>query len=101
MLKKGVSPVKPWDQDRFKLPSGPVYSPAGAKVWPAVASLYRKETSDNYPSAMAIVKCVYEGLLLPMDTALKVEQRYFTEVLRSTEAMMMIRSLFVSSQALA
>ena len=101
MLKKGVSPVKPWDQDRFKLPSGPVYSPAGAKVWPAVASLYRKETSDNYPSAKAIVKCVYEGLLLPMDTALKVEQRYFTEVLRSTEAMMMIRSLFVSSQALA
>lgn len=101
MLKKGVSPVKPWDEERFKLPSGPVYSPAGAKVWPAVASLYRKETSDNYPSAKAIVKCVYEGLLLPMDTALKVEQRYFTEILQTTEARMMIRSLFVSSQALA
>ncbi|MBO0663952.1 3-hydroxyacyl-CoA dehydrogenase NAD-binding domain-containing protein [Jiella sp. MQZ9-1] len=101
MLRAGVSPVKPWDEERFKLPSGPVYSPAGAKVWPAVASLYRKETSDNYPAAKAIVKCVYEGLLLPMDTALKVEQRYFTEVLRTTEARMMIRSLFVSAQALA
>ncbi|ALN73913.1 FAD-dependent oxidoreductase [Aureimonas sp. AU20] len=100
MLRAGLKPVKPWDEKGFKLPSGPVYSPAGAQVWPAVASLYRKETADNYPGARAIVKCVYEGLLLPIDQALKVEQRYFTEVLQTTEAAMMIRSLFVSLQAL-
>ncbi|WP_370266242.1 FAD-dependent oxidoreductase [Hyphomonas atlantica] len=100
MLKSGLSAVKPWDQKGFKLPSGPVYSPQGAQVWPAVASLYRKETNDNYPGARAIVKCVYEGLLVPMDTALTIEQRYFTEVLQTTEAAMMIRSLFVSMQEL-
>ncbi|MBO0904200.1 3-hydroxyacyl-CoA dehydrogenase NAD-binding domain-containing protein [Jiella sonneratiae] len=101
LLKKGLSPVKPWDEERFKLPSGPIYSPQGAKIWPAVASLYRKETADNYPAVKCIVKSVYEGLLLPMDQALRVEQRYFTEVLQTTEARMMIRSLFVSAQALA
>ncbi|WP_182085225.1 FAD-dependent oxidoreductase [Aureimonas sp. ME7] len=100
MLRAGLKPVKAWDEKGFKLPSGPVYSPAGAQVWPAVASLYRKETADNYPGARAIVKCVYEGLLLPIDAALRVEQRYFTEVLQTTEAAMMIRSLFVSMQAL-
>ena len=100
MLRAGLKPVKAWDEKGFKLPSGPVYSPGGAQVWPAVASLYRKETADNYPGARAIVKCVYEGLLLPIDQALKVEQRYFTEVLQTTEAAMMIRSLFVSMQAL-
>lgn len=100
MLRNGLPPVKPWDEKGFKLPSGPVYSPQGAQVWPAVASLYRKETNDNYPGARAIVKCVYEGLLLPIDTALKIEQRYFTEVLQTTEARMMIRSLFVSMQEL-
>lgn len=100
MLRAGVPAVKPWDEKGFKLPSGPVYSPAGAQVWPAVASLYRKETFDNYPGARAIVKCVYEGLLVPMDTALKIEQRYFASVLQTTEAAMMIRSLFVSKQAL-
>ncbi|HEX2017770.1 MAG TPA: 3-hydroxyacyl-CoA dehydrogenase NAD-binding domain-containing protein [Aurantimonas sp.] len=100
MLKAGLSPVKPWDEKGFKLPSGPVYSPQGAQVWPAVASLYRKETNDNYPGARAIVKCVYEGLLVPIDTALRIEQRYFTEVLQTTEAAMMIRSLFVSMQQL-
>ncbi|NDV85909.1 3-hydroxyacyl-CoA dehydrogenase [Aurantimonas aggregata] len=100
MLKAGLSPVKPWDEKGFKLPSGPVYSVQGAQVWPAVASLYRKETNDNYPGARAIVKCVYEGLLVPIDTALRIEQRYFTEVLQTTEAAMMIRSLFVSMQEL-
>ena len=100
MLRAGLSPVKPWDAKGFKLPSGPVYSAAGAQVWPAVASLYRKETADNYPGARAIVKCVYEGLLLPIDLGLRVEQRYFTSVLQTTEAAMMIRSLFVSTQEL-
>jgi 3-hydroxyacyl-CoA dehydrogenase/enoyl-CoA hydratase/3-hydroxybutyryl-CoA epimerase len=100
MLKAGLSPVKAWDQKGFKLPSGPVYSAAGAQLWPAVSSLYRKETADNYPGARAIVKCVYEGLLLPIDQALKVEQRWFANVLQTTEAAMMVRSLFVSLQAL-
>ncbi|KAA0971162.1 FAD-dependent oxidoreductase [Aureimonas fodinaquatilis] len=100
LLKAGLSPVKAWDEKGFRLPSGPVYSPAGAQVWPAVASLYRKETYDNYPGARAIVKCVYEGLLLPIDAALRVEQRYFTEVLQTPEAPAMVRSLFVSMQEL-
>lgn len=100
MLKAGLSPVKAWDQKGFKLPSGPVYSAAGAQLWPAVSSLYRKETGDNYPGARAIVKCVYEGLLLPIDQALKIEQRWFANVLQTTEAAMMVRSLFVSLQAL-
>lgn len=100
MLKAGIPAVKSWDQKGYKLPSGPVYSAAGAQLWPAVSSLYRKETQDNYPGARAIVKCVYEGLLLPIDLGLKVEQRYFASVLRSTEAAMMIRSLFVSMQEL-
>ncbi|MEX6504910.1 FAD-dependent oxidoreductase [Jiella sp. M17.18] len=101
MLKAGLSPVRPWDEKGYRLPSGPVYSAQGAQVWPAVAALYRKETKDNYPAARAIVKCVYEGLLLPIDAALRVEQRYFTEILRTREAAMMVRSLFVSAQALA
>ena len=100
MLRAGLSPVKPWDRKGFKLPSGPVYSPAGAQLWPMVASLYRKETFDNYPGARAIVKCVYEGLLLPIDAGLRVEQRWFANVLQTKEAAMMIRSLFISLQAL-
>lgn len=100
LVLDGLSPVQPWDQKGFRLPGGQVYSPAGFQLFPPANAIYRRETYDNYPGARAIMKCVYEGLILPMDTALKVESRYFAEVLQSTEASMMIRSLFGSLQAL-
>jgi 3-hydroxyacyl-CoA dehydrogenase / enoyl-CoA hydratase / 3-hydroxybutyryl-CoA epimerase len=100
MIHDGVKPVQPWDEKGFKLPGGPVYSAAGAQLFPAANAIYRRETYDNYPGARAIMKCVYEGLLLPMDTALRVESRYFANVLQTTEAGMMIRSLFLSLQEL-
>ncbi len=100
MIKGGLKPVQPWDEKGFKLPGGAVYSAQGANLWPAASAILRRETQMNYPGAAAILKCVYEGLLVPFDTGLKIEQRYFTNVLRSTEAGMMIRSLFVSLQEL-
>src|SRR5436853_6129426 len=46
------------------------------------------------------MQCVYEGLQLPIDAALRVESRYFAHILRSEEAAAMIRSLFLSMQEL-
>ncbi|WP_428699952.1 FAD-dependent oxidoreductase [Stappia sp.] len=100
LLKAGVDPVKPWDKKGFKLPNGPVYSPAGFQFWPAANAIYRRETHDNYPGARGIMQSVYEGLLMPMDQALTVESRNFAHVLQTPEAASMIRSLFVSMQEL-
>ena len=69
-------------------------------MFPAGNAIYRRETYDNYPAARAIMSCVYEGLQLPIDAALRVESRYFTQILRSKEAAAMIRSLFLSMQEL-
>ena len=95
-IKAGGSAVAPWDQPKFKAPSGKVYSPAGMMTWPPANAIYRRETHDNYPAAKAILHAVYEGLQLPMDLALKVESRYFAKILRSPEAAAMIRTLFLS-----
>src|ERR1700751_664797 len=92
--------VAPWDEKGFKLPGGPVYSKNGMMMFPAGNAIYRRETFDNYPAARAIMSCVYEGLLLEMDAALRVESRYFAKILRSKEAAAMIRSLFLSMQEL-
>lgn len=100
MIKNGLKPVAPWDEKGFKLPGGPVYSVAGANLWPPAIAILRRETYGNYPAAAAILKCVYEGLLVPFDTALRIEQRYFTEIMQTREAAAMIRSLFVSLQEL-
>ncbi|MDE5447037.1 3-hydroxyacyl-CoA dehydrogenase [Bradyrhizobium sp. CSA207] len=99
-IKAGGKAVAPWDEKGFKLPGGAVYSKAGLQFFQPATAMLRRETYDNYPGARAILQCVYEGLQLPMDTALRVESRYFSNILRSKEAAAMIRSLFMSMQDL-
>jgi 3-hydroxyacyl-CoA dehydrogenase / enoyl-CoA hydratase / 3-hydroxybutyryl-CoA epimerase len=99
-LKQTPRKRQPWDEDGFRLPGGKVYSPAGFNLWPAAIAIYRRETYDNYPGARAILSALFEGLQLPFDQALVVEQRYFAKVIRSDAAAAMIRTLFTSLQAL-
>ena len=99
-IKAGGKPVAPWDEKGFKLPGGPVYSKQGMMMFPAGNAIYRRETFDNYPAARAVMQCVYEGLQLPMDAALRVESRQFAHILQTKEAAAMIRSLFLSMQEL-
>jgi 3-hydroxyacyl-CoA dehydrogenase/enoyl-CoA hydratase/3-hydroxybutyryl-CoA epimerase len=99
-IRDGGIPVAPWDEPNFRLPSNKVHSAQGMMVWPAANAIYRRETSDNYPAAKAILQSVYEGLQLPMDLALRVESRHFARILRTKEASAMIRTLFLSMQDL-
>lgn len=99
-IKSGGKAKNPWDVDGFRLPGGLVYSKAGMQIFPAANAIYRRETYDNYPAARAILQVVYEGLQLPMDLALRVESRWFANILRTPEAAAMMRSLFVSMQDL-
>ena len=99
-LKETPRKVQPWDEDGSKLPGGKVYSPAGFNLFPAATALYRKETYDNYPGIRGTLKAFVEGLQVPFDTALRIEARYFANVLQTKEAAAMIRSLFISMQAL-
>src|SRR5262245_16138475 len=99
-IKAGGKAKAPWDVEGFRLPGGLVYSKAGMMTFPPANAIYRRETYDNYPAARAILQVVYEGLQLPIDTALRVESRWFVKILRSPEAAAMIRTLFVSMQDL-
>jgi 3-hydroxyacyl-CoA dehydrogenase/enoyl-CoA hydratase/3-hydroxybutyryl-CoA epimerase len=99
-IKAGGKAVAPWDEKGFKLPGGLVWSKAGMMTFTPANAIYRRETYDNYPAARAIMQVVYEGLQVPMDTALRIESRWFAKIVRSKEAAAMIRSLFVSMQEL-
>jgi 3-hydroxyacyl-CoA dehydrogenase/enoyl-CoA hydratase/3-hydroxybutyryl-CoA epimerase len=99
-LKETPRKVAPWDADGFRGAGPKVFSPQGFNIWPAASAHYRKETQDNYPGARALLSAVFEGLQLPFDQALRVEQRYFAQALQTNEAAAMIRSLFVSLQDL-
>ncbi|XBQ15402.1 MAG: 3-hydroxyacyl-CoA dehydrogenase NAD-binding domain-containing protein [Oceanicaulis sp.] len=91
---------QPWDQDKFKIPGGGPFHPAGMQVFAGASPMLLKETYGNYPAQRYILSCVYEGLQVPMDAALRIESRYFTKLLMRPESRNMIRSLFLSKQAL-
>ena len=95
-VKANPSAKAPWDDPKFKLPSGKIFSPQGMMIWPPANAIYRRETYDNYPQIRAILSCVFEGLQLPMDLALVNESKHFANILLSKEAAAMIRTNFLS-----
>ncbi len=88
--------IQPWDEEGFKIPGGGIQSPKILSVLPAAAGLVLKKTYGNYPAPIAIMNCIYEGLQLPIDRALTVECRYFTQCVLSPESKNMIRTLFIN-----
>jgi 3-hydroxyacyl-CoA dehydrogenase/enoyl-CoA hydratase/3-hydroxybutyryl-CoA epimerase len=97
---KTGDPVARWDRKDFKIPGGGPYHPNGIQMFLMGNAMVRKSTYGNYPAQMNMLKSVYEGLQVPMDAALRIESRYFVNTLNTPQARAMIRTLFVSMQAL-
>jgi 3-hydroxyacyl-CoA dehydrogenase / enoyl-CoA hydratase / 3-hydroxybutyryl-CoA epimerase len=92
------SPVatQPWDAKGYRVPGGEVQSQHVSDLFGAASATVRKKTYGNYPAPRAILSCVFEGLQLTIDAGLRVEQRYFIELLRGPEAKAMVRTMFFS-----
>ena len=92
--------VKPWDQKGWKMPGGAPYHPAGFPTFVGASAMVHGKTKGVYPAAKALLSAVYEGALVPFDTALKIEARWFTSILMNPSSSAMIRSLFINKEAL-
>jgi 3-hydroxyacyl-CoA dehydrogenase/enoyl-CoA hydratase/3-hydroxybutyryl-CoA epimerase len=92
--------VKPWDRKGYRLPGGAPYTPEGFMTFLGASAMVNGKTKGVYPAAKALLSAVYEGALVPFDTALKIEARWFTHVLMNPVSGAMIRSLFISKEAL-
>ena len=92
--------VKPWDAKGFKLPGGAPYTPQGFPTFLGAIAMTHGKTAGVYPQTNAMLSAVYEGALVDMDNALKIEARWFTSVLMDPRSAAMIRSLFVNKQAI-
>jgi len=92
--------VKPWDQKGWKMPGGAPYHPAGFMTFVGANAMVLGKTQGVYPAAKALLSAVYEGALVPFDTALRIEARWFTSVLMDPSSSAMIRSLFLNKEAL-
>ena len=99
-ILEGGDPVAPWDRKDFMFPGGRPYSESGNAEFIAAAAGVAKSGLGNYPALMNIARAVYEGVQLPMDSAIVVETRYFVATLQSPTARAMIRTQFKSLPAL-
>ncbi|GGE01270.1 3-hydroxyacyl-CoA dehydrogenase [Polymorphobacter glacialis] len=92
--------IQPWDEKGFRFPGGVgAMNPAFAQTFMAGTAMTHVNAGDNMNAPKAILSAVYEGAQLPMDTAIRVESKYFAKVVADPQAGNMIRSLFVSKQA--
>lgn len=100
LTAKEADLVKPWDDKGYKMPGGAPYHPAGFMTFVGASAMVMGKTMGVYPAAKALLSAVYEGALVPFDTALKIEARWFTSVLMNPSSTAMIRSLFINKEAL-
>ena len=96
----GADAVQPWDRKDFRLPGGGPFTPTGAEPFTVGNALVTRKSFGNYPAHSNILRCVYEGVQVPIDAALRIEARYFVHTLMTPQAQAMIRSLFLSMQEL-
>ena len=96
----GADIVKPWDIKGWKMPGGAPYHPQGFMTFVGASAMINGKTKGVYPAAKALLSSIYEGAMVPFDTALKIEARYFTQILNDPTSSAMIRSLFLNKEAL-
>ncbi|WP_210527137.1 3-hydroxyacyl-CoA dehydrogenase NAD-binding domain-containing protein [Rubellimicrobium arenae] len=96
----GTDLSKPWDRKDYKMPGGAPYHPAGYMTFVGASAMVNGKTWGAYPNAKALLSAVYEGALVNFDAALRIEARWFTNILMNPSSSAMIRSLFLNMQAL-
>jgi len=99
-IKTKGDAVQPWDKKDYKIPGGGPHSPGGGTVFVMGNAMLRKNSFGNYPAQHFIMKCVYEGIQVPIEAGLRIESRYFAKLLMHPASKAMIRSLFLSMQEL-
>jgi 3-hydroxyacyl-CoA dehydrogenase/enoyl-CoA hydratase/3-hydroxybutyryl-CoA epimerase len=97
---KDADILKPWDAKGYKMPGGAPYHPAGFMTFVGASAMVNGNTWGVYPAAKALLSAVYEGALVPFDTAIRIEARWFTNVMMNPSSSAMIRSLFINKEAL-
>jgi 3-hydroxyacyl-CoA dehydrogenase/enoyl-CoA hydratase/3-hydroxybutyryl-CoA epimerase len=88
--------VQPWDVKGYTIPGGTALDPRVAPAFVVGNAMLQAATYHNQPAPLAIQSCMYEGSLLPIDKALRIESKYMAVLTRGTVSRGMIRTLFVN-----
>ncbi|MFH7348935.1 3-hydroxyacyl-CoA dehydrogenase NAD-binding domain-containing protein [Acinetobacter variabilis] len=77
-IKQHPQSQQPFDVKGYKIPGGSPSSPAVAQMLAIAPAMLRDKTKGCYPAPEAILSAAVEGAQVDVDTALRIESRYFT-----------------------
>jgi len=81
---------QPYDVKGSKVPGGKPKHPGLAKMLPIAPAMIRAKTKGTLPAPESILAVMVEGLQVDIDTAMRIESRYFVELVCSQVAKNMI-----------
>jgi len=79
-----------YDVKGYKVPGGKPSNPALAKMLPIAPAMMRVQTKGTMPAPESILSVMVEGLQVDIDSAMRIETRYFVELVCSQVAKNMI-----------
>ncbi len=93
--------AQPWDKPGYQIPGGVPSSPKLAAVLPAFPANLRKQLKGApMPAPRNILAAAVEGTQVDFDTALRIESRYFVELVTGQVAKNMIKAFFFDLQTI-
>lgn len=94
-IKANPESVQRWDAPGYRMPGGAPSSPKLAGILPALPANLRKQLKGApMPAPHHIMCAAVEGAGVDLDTALKIEGRYFVDVARGQVAKNMITAFW-------
>lgn len=91
--------AQPWDKPGFKIPGGAPTNPKLAAILPAFPANLRKQIKGApMPAPRNILSAAVEGALVDFGTALRIEARYFTELVVGQVSKNMTKAFFYDLQ---
>lgn len=87
--------AQPWDEKGFRLPGGAPTSPKLGAVLPSFpANLTKQLKGAPMLAPRRAMQAAIEGAQVDVDTALRIESRYFTELVCGTQSKNMMQAFF-------
>ncbi len=88
-------PAQPWDRKGYQIPGGTPAGPAFAAMLPAFPANLRKQLKGApMPAPHHILCAAVEGAQVDLDTALRIETRYLTDLVRGQVSKNMIQAFW-------
>ncbi|OZM83977.1 3-hydroxyacyl-CoA dehydrogenase NAD-binding domain-containing protein [Pseudonocardia sp. MH-G8] len=92
---------QPWDQPGYKIPGGTPSNPKLASILPAFPANLRKQLKGApMPAPRNILCAAVEGTQVDIETAFRIEARYFTELVTGQISKNMTKAFFYDLQAI-